>query len=963
MVFHTIYGGIRMIVKWIGLFCCISVILSCATTQTDIEPVVEMPKAEVTVQSELLPIDSAVRSGKLANGLRYLIRENKRPENRAELRLVVNAGSILENDDQQGLAHFVEHMAFNGTANFPKQDIVNFLEGIGMRFGADLSAYTSFDETVYMLQVPTDSAEVMDKAFQILGDWAHRVSFEAEEIEKERGVVIEEWRSRRGAGARMQDQQLPVLLKNSQYAKRLPIGKKALLDTFNHKSLKRFYRDWYRPDLMFVIAVGDFSADSIEALVKKTFEAIPHAENPRIRTPYSVPDREETDFAIATDPEYSGSSVSVYFVQDVAPEGTKEDYRSMLIRIMFNSMLNQRFRELTKKPDPPFLGAGSSRGNLMRTKAAYILGAGVQEGGIERGLEAVFTEAMRVQKHGFTASELARLKTNMLRGIEQSYRERDNRRSRGFASEYIRHVLMGEPIPGIEMERELFQELLPGIQIDEINQLVREWITEGNRVVSVSAPEKEGLATPTEADLLAVIDRVKNKEIEPYVEDVSDDPLIAQMPTPGKVVRETAIDTFGVTEWILSNGVKVVMKPTDFKNDEVLFTSFSPGGHSLASDEDYFAASTATSVMTESGLGQFSQIELGKKLAGKVVRVSPGIGSRSESMVGSASPEDLETMFQLIYLRFTAPRADPSAFQAFQDRIRGMLQNRDMRPETAYADTIQVTMSQYHFRSRPLSNAMLDEMDLERSLAFYKDRFADASDFTFVFVGNFEPEKLKPLVETYLGGLPSLNRNETWRDVGSKPPEGVIEKTVKRGQEPKSRTRLVFTGPFDWDDRFRRFAFDSMGDVLEIKLREVLREDEGGTYGVGVRTSRSRWPEGRYSISISFGCDPERLEELTQLVFVQIDSMKQESVDQSYLDKITERSIRQRETNLKENSYWRNTLRWYYQNEKDLQDWLTYEDDVVKKLTVEDVQKATQQYFNMENYARFILLPEEVAEH
>ncbi len=949
-----------MIRNYFILLCCACIITSCATTQTEIET--PQPQTTETPQPPPpLPIDPAVRMGKLSNGLRYVIRENKRPENRAELRLVVNAGSILEDRDQQGLAHFAEHMAFNGTANFPKQEIIDFLEGIGMRFGAHLNAYTSFDETVYMLRVPTDSTEVMEKAFRILGDWAHQVKFDPEEIEKERGVVIEEWRSGRGASARMRDKQLPVLLKDSRYAERLPIGKKALLDTFKHESLTRFYRDWYRPDLMAVIAVGDFNTDAIETLIKNTFEPIAKAENSRARTAYTVPDHEETLFAITTDPENSRSSISIYFLQDVAPEGTVEDYRSMLIRNMFNSMLNQRFSELTKKPDPPFLGAGSSRGNLVRTKAAYILGAGVKEGGIERGLEAVLTEAIRVQRHGFTQPEVDRLKTNMLRGIEQSYRERDRRRSRGFASEYIRHILTGEPIPGIEIERDLFQELLPSIQVEEINRLVGEWITDKNRVIVVSAPEKDGLTVPSEADLLTIINEVQQKDVEPYVEDISDDPLIAHIPTPGKVVRETTIDTFGVTEWTLSNGVKVVMKPTDFKNDEILFTSFSPGGHSLSSDENYMAASTATSAVMESGLGKFNQIELGKKLAGKVVRVSPRISSLSEGVSGSASPEDIETMFQLIYLIFTEPRADSLAFQALLDRYRGMLQNRDMRPTTAYYDTIQVTMSQYHVRSRPLSNEILKEMDLQKSLAFYKDRFADASDFTFVFIGNFEPKKIQPLVETYLGGLPALNREETWRDTGVKAPKGVIEKTVSRGQEPKSQTSLIFTGPFDYNDRFKRYVYDSMGDVLQIKLRELLREDEGGTYGVGVRTSRSRWPEGRYNISISFGCDPERLEELTQLVFVQIDSMKQKPVDQSYIDKVTEMDLRSRETNRKENSYWRSTLSQYYQNELDLMAWLTYEDEVIKKLTAEHVQKATQQYFNMENYTRFVLLPEEGA--
>ncbi|MDA0709204.1 MAG: insulinase family protein [bacterium] len=917
-----------------------------------------MSAAAVEVGSPRLPIDPDVRKGQLANGLTYIIRKNGKPENRAELRLVVNAGSILEEEDQQGLAHFAEHMAFNGTSHFPKQELVDFIESIGMRFGADLNAYTSFDETVYMLQVPTDSAEVMRKAFQILGDWAHEVSFVDEEIEKERGVVVEEWRTRRGAGARMRDRQLPILLKDSQYATRLPIGQKALLDTFHHESLKRFYKDWYRPDLMSVIAVGDFDPDAVERAIADNFGDLVKADPVRERDVYTIPDHEETLFAIATDPEATSTSVSIYYMQPIPTQGTREDYRQSLIRSMFNSMLNQRLSELTKKPDPPFLGAGSSFGSLVRTKAAYTLGAGVAEGGIERGLEAVLTEALRVRRHGFTAPELDRLKVNMLRGIEQSYRERDKSRSGGFASEYIRHVLTGEDIPGIAYEYGLYNELVPAIQVEEINAMVDRWIAPNNRVIMVNAPEKEGVAVPGEADLLAVLARAEEKDIPPYEENVSSEPLVGEIPNPGSVLMESRIEALNVTEWVLSNGVRVVMKPTDFKNDEVLFTSYSPGGHSLVDDQDYIAATTAVSVLAESGLGKFDQIELGKKLAGKVVRVSAGIGSLTESLSGSASPQDLGTMFQLIYLKFMSPRADSSAFVAFEDRIRGMLQNRNLSPDAAFNDTIQVTMSQYDIRSRPFSMQVLEEMDLQKSLAIYKDRFADASDFTFVLVGNFEPEKIRPLVERYLGGLPALIRNETARNVAARPPVGIVEKTVARGREPKSRTVIQFTGEFEWGDRLHRYRFDAMVDVLRIKLREVLREDEGGTYGVGVRGSSWQHPEPRYNISISFGCDPERLDALTKLVFAQIDSMKLTPVDQSYVDKVTETDLRTRETDFKENSYWRGALRSAYEEYWDPIEVLTYADEVIRKLNLSDVQAAANRYLNTENYARFSLVPE-----
>ena len=925
---------------------------SCATPQQAVQP---QPAAPVKTSPEL-PIDPAIRSGVLDNGLRFFIRQNKKPENRAELRLVINAGSILEEDDQQGLAHFVEHMAFNGTAQFPKQDLVDYLERIGMRFGPDLNASTGFDETVYMLQVRTDSAAVLEKAFVVLAEWAHNVSFEDEEIDKERGVAVEEWRSGRGAGARMRDKQFPILLKGSQYANRLPIGHKAVLDTFHHDTLRRFYGDWYRPDLMAVIAVGDFEQAHIETLIRNAFSQIPAAEKPRNRAVFPVPDHDETLFAIASDPEATSSGVSLYFKHPVRPTSTIDAYRRMLVESFYNGMLNQRLYELTKQEDPPFLGASSGQGRFVRSKEFYVIGAGVRENGIERGLEAVLTEAARVQRHGFTASELARQKKRVLRGIEQAYRERDKTQSGAFASEYIRHFLVEESVPGIEKEYELYQELIPGIQLDEVNRVGSEWITDRNRVVMVNTPQKEGVRAVTETDLLAVMQKVQNAETSPYEEDISELPLVEEPPPPADIVSENVIPDLGVTEWTLGNGVRVIMKPTDFKNDQVLFTSFSPGGNSRVPDSAYVAAATATSVVMESGLGAFSQIELNKKLAGKVVRVSPGISGLKESVSGSASPEDLETMFQLVYLIFTAPRADSTAFVAFRERIRGMLQNREASPETAYSDTVQVTMAQYHHRARPWAAPMLDEMDLHRSLEIYKDRFADAGDFTFLFVGNFEPAQIKPLVQVYLGGLPALDREDNWRDVGIRPPKGVIEKTVRRGQEPKSQTRMIFTGPFEWN-RQNRYDLASMTGAFRIKLREVLREDMGGTYGVGVGASRSRHPWPNYSLSVNFGCAPERVEELTGVVRAQIDSLKQFGLPQSYIDKVKEIQRRQNETDLKENRYWLNTLRFYYNHGEDPTEILHLEQKI-QGLTVQTVQRVAQQYFDTENYVRVTLLPE-----
>ena len=933
------------------LLTCLILFGACATPQK-----AAPPQAPAPPPSPKLPVDPNVTLGRLQNGIRYVIRENKRPENRAELRLVVNAGSILEDADQQGLAHFVEHMAFNGTRNFPKQDLVDYLESIGMRFGPDLNAYTSFDETVYMLQAPTDSALIVTQAFRILEDWASGILFEAEEIEKERGVVIEEWRLGRGAGARLRDRQFPILLKGSRYAERLPIGKKAVLDTFRHEAAKRFYREWYRPDLMSVIAVGDFETEWIEGLIQTHFGRIPALGQPRERTLYPVPGHEETLFAIATDPEATRTNVSIYYKQPVRKQDSAEAYRQNIVESLYNRMLNARLRELTKKPDAPFLFAYSSQGRFIRTSEFYLQGAVVREGGILRGLEAVLTEARRVRLHGFTQSELDREKTEALRGMERAYAERDKVRSRSFASEYIRHFLTGEPIPGIEYEYEMYREMAPGIRLTEVNRLAGEWITEHNRVVLVDGPEKQGVTIPAEEELTGVIARVNEMEIEPYEDAALARPLVETPPTPGEIVAEKQIAELDVTEWTLSNGVRVVLKPTDFKNDEVLFSAFSPGGHGLVSDRDYLAAATATSVVQEGGLGTFDAIGLEKKLAGKVVSVTPWIRELREGVGGSASLKDLETMFQLVYLTFTAPRKDPEAYQAYVERIRGSLENRSASPGAAFGDTIQVTMAQYHHRARVWSEALLDEMNLERSFEIYRDRFADASDFTFFFVGNVDLEGIRPLVKTYLGGLPATRRDETWRDAGIRPPRGVIEKTIHKGLEPKSSNRIVFTGPFEWS-RKNSYNLGSAIDVLRIRLREVLREDMGGTYGVGVGLSTSRYPEQRYSIRISFGCAPDSVDQLTRAVFAQIDSLKQFGASDTNIEKVQEADRRAREAALKENGFWRRTLSSNYWLGLDPVSILKY-DDLVDGLTSDIVREAARKHFDMGNYARFVLYPE-----
>jgi zinc protease len=905
---------------------------------------------------QILTPDPKILIGKLDNGLTYYIRENKMPEKRAELRIAVKAGSILEDDDQQGLAHFVEHMAFNGTKDFPKQDIINFLEKSGVRFGADLNAYTSFDETVYMLQVPTDSPEVMKTGFQILEEWAHDLSFDDKEIDKERGVVIEEWRLRRGADNRVAMKHIPIELYKSHYADRIPIGKKEILESCPHDALRKFYRDWYRPDLMAVFAVGDFDKKEIETLIKEHFSDLKNPQKERERNKYPVPDHKETLVSIVTDPELTRTSVEILFKRDIHDIHTAAEYRDLIIGGLYDAMLNDRLSELLQRSNPPFIYAYSSDGRFVGEKQAYELGASVKENSILGGLEAVLTEAFRVKQHGFTATELERQKNENLRRMEKYYKERDKTESRQFIDEYLRNFLERETIPGIEVELKLFKQFLPEITLAEVNKLAKERMTHGNRVITISVPQKESVKVPTEEEVLALINKITTEKFDPYIDKVSSKPLVSQLPSPGKVVDEKKIASLGVTEWILSNGARVVLKPTDFKNDEILFSAFSNGGTSLVADSDYISAAFATAIIGQSGIGEFDAISLQKELSGKIVNLSPSISQLAEGFGGSASPQDLETLFQLAYLYSTSPRKDTTAFASLITRYKAMLQNRSVSPEAAYNDTLQVTLANYHFRSRPVSIPMMDEIHLDKALSVYKDRFADFSDFTFLFVGNFKIDTIKPLVEQYLAILPSLKRNETWKDIGLEHPKGVINKQVKKGIEPKSTVNITFTGPFEWSQQ-NRYTFNSMLDAIDIKLREVLREDKGGTYGVRVSGSPSLFPRQEYSITISWGCNPDRVDELVKEALMQLDSLKIKQLDSLYIEKVSEIQRRAYEVNLKRNGFWLGNLQAYYTNNEDPEMILNYP-KLVDHLTATAIQEAVKKYFNMKNYVKIVLYPE-----
>ena len=912
--------------------------------------------AQLTPDSPV-PVDTGVVIKTLPNGLTYYIRANAKPEKRAELRLVVNAGSILEDEDQRGLAHFLEHMAFNGTTHFEKQELVDFLMSIGMRFGADVNAYTSFDETVYSLHVPTDDAAIMDKSFLILKDWAHGISFDPEEVDKERPVVVEEWRLGKSAASRIRDKQFPLLFKDSIYAERLPIGSKEVVETAPISRIRDFYKDWYRPDLMAVVAVGDFDAAEVEKLIVKHMGSIPAVENPRERPLPQVPGHKETLVSIETDPELTRSDIDIMYKHNASATKTMKDWRQSIVRGMYRGMLNQRLGERTREANPPYLFAYNSMSNMVRSKAFFNQAAAVKEGAFEEGLTALLEESARAKKHGFTQSELDRMKVEMLRSMEQSYNERDKTESVNYASQYVYHYLESSPIPGIENAKKFYDMVLPGITLEEVNRAADRWITDDNRVILVSAPEKEGLELPKREDLLKLIDEVSKRDVKPYEDKVSDAPLVAAEPKGGSVTKEKHIEELGVTVWTLSNGVRVVLKPTELKNDEVTMTAFSPGGSSLVDDKDYMPAITATGVVGLSGLATFDSIELQKKLAGKVAGVYPTISELQEGLRGFASPKDLQTLFELTYLHFTAPRATDQALQSIKTRWQASLKNRLADPGAVFSDKMRAHMYNNHPRRQPLTEASLDKLDAKKSLEIYRERFADASDFTFIFVGNIDLKSMKPMVAKWLGGLPSTNRKENWRDIGVNYATGSDRLEVRKGLEPKSSVQMVFHGDAAWNLK-DRYALSSLAQVLRIRLREVLREDMGGVYGVSVQGSLIKRPQEMYSSVVAFGCDPANVDDLISAVKKEIKNIQDNGVEKSYMDNVKEMQLRSFEEGSQQNGFWSANLRFYFDYDVDPLRILGYKERV-EALTSERLQEAARKYFDDERLLIGVLFPED----
>lgn len=913
------------------------------------------PKYNLT---DLLPTDPKVSKGVLANGMTYYVRSNSTPKNRADLYLVVRAGSIEEDDNQLGLAHFAEHLAFNGTKNFPKHELVNYLESIGMEFGPEINAYTSFDETVYMIKVPLDSAKFMNKGLQVLYDWASQITDSDEEIEKERGVIHEEWRGGRDAEERMMQKWLPVFLQNSKYADRLPIGKMEIVDHFKPELLRKFRADWYRPDLEAVIVVGDFDQAAMVKQVHEMFSQIPAAKDPRKKQVFDVPDHKETLVKVATDKEAQYAVAQIFYKHPLKKSKTLGDYRQSLVEELYNAMINDRLAELTQKENPPFLMANSGYGALFGPKSVYSSVAVCQNGKIEEGIKTVLLENQRVLKYGFTQTELDRQKAAMMTSVETSYNEREKQKSNSYAEEYKCNFLTTEePFPGIENEYNYYKAFLPGITLDEVNSLAAKWITKENRVVILTAPEIEGVKVPTEAELRKYLDEAENTPVKPYDDKVSDKPLIPVEPKAGSITSVAKVNEVDAEVWTLSNGAQVVVKSTDFKDDEVLFSAYSLGGSSLYPQKDDVSADVASSVLSLSGLGEFDKISLDKLLSGKAVALSPYISDLREGFSGGSSVKDVETLLQLVYMYFTNQRTDQAAFNSFLTRTKGILENKKSSPEAAFQDTLQVVSANYNIRKKPMTSEMLNEADLSRISKINNERFSDASDFKFFFVGKIDKEALKALVEKYIASIPSSHKSENWKDLGINEPSGVVEKTVKKGLDAKSMQYIAFHGDYDFNRR-NNILINAVCKILTTRLLEVIREDKSSVYYIDASPAVEKYPVSKYDISISYGADPAKLNELKDAVFAQIRDIATKGPSEVDLQKAKEKLMRERETNMRENRYWLGIISntWYNSN-GDFSGFNDYE-KIVNSFTIDDIKEAAKKWCDFSNFYSISLKPE-----
>ncbi|WP_179376290.1 M16 family metallopeptidase [Winogradskyella wichelsiae] len=904
-----------------------------------------------------IPTDPTVKIGKLANGLTYYIKQNSKPKNKAELRLVINAGSILEEDDQQGLAHFVEHMAFNGTKSFEKNELINYLQGLGVEFGADLNAHTGFDETVYKLSVPTDE-ETFNTSLQVLRDWADGITFEDEEIDNERGIVAEELRARSGAPMRMYYQSIPKITNNSRYAQRLPIGTTDVILNSEYDAMKRFYKDWYRPDLMALVLVGDFDVLKTEKKVKELFGGIQLTDTPKERVYYEIPDNKEPVITVITDKEASGVSISLYSKKDETEVVTLNDYRNEVLKYLYSAMLRQRLNEIGLQPDAPFLSAIAGIGNFLGNKDAFLLKASLKENNIPEGIEALLVESERVKRFGFTNTELNRFKEQLLNGADMRRKETGKISTKYYIEQYIDNFTDNKAIPSDEFIYQFYKEIFPTVTVEEINNLSKEWIKEDNVAVVLNAIDKENLKLPTEEDIEDILKKVSLQPLEAYEDELSDIKLMTNEPKPGKVISETYNEDVDVTTWKLANGITIIAKPTKFQNDLISMSGFRPGGSSLAPDSLYVSARNAGNIIGSSGVNGISETDLNKLNMGKTVKVTPNITFYDDLFSGSSSSKDLETMLQMVNLYITNPNKDEGVFNSKKANLKSIYKDQDKSPGNFFDNQISEIITKGHLRGMPLTVQQIEDgLNIDEAFEFYKERLASANGFTFVFVGSFDLKNLKEFTTKYLGSLPSdLEKESTWKDIGMRYTNTVVKKTFLKGVEDKSIVDMRFTNNFDFSLK-EKTKLSLLGKLLKIKLTEEMREKMSGVYGVQVAGYASDIPYGWYRMNIRFTCDPNNVEKLVSKVLEEIEKIQKDGATEADLHKIKEAELANYKEFLEINAYWINKLREAVKYDLKLESILDSEAEI-NNIDSNMFKDAANTYFNMSNYAEFILKPE-----
>jgi zinc protease len=917
--------------------------------------------------SDRIPVGPQVKVGKLDNGLTYYIQKNGKPEKKLELRLVVKAGSILEDDDQQGLAHFTEHMAFNGSTHFKKSELISYLQSIGIKFGADLNAYTSFDQTVYILPIPTEDRKNIDQGFSVLQDWAQGLTLEDSAIDAERAVVLEELRIGKGADDRMRKVLFPKLFNGSRYADRLPIGKEHILQTFKHDALRRFYHDWYRPDLMAVVVVGDIEPAEAEKLIRAHFSGLKNPAHERPRPYAQIPLRAATEGLVVTDKEATSNSLLIrYPIQEVKDVDTFGYYRQSLIEGLYGGMLGQRMQELTLQANPPFIQGGSGADKVARGYKSYTARAVLGKAGVQPAIDALVQEDERARQFGFGAQELERAKKNLLRSFERAYSERDKSDSAGYVAEYTRNFLEQESIAGIANEYAYVQKMVPGITLEEVNQAFKQAIPPEQKKLVVymgsdqPAAGNAGQGLPTKESLVAAVSAAEKVVVQPRQEKTYGDSLMASPPKAGSVVTETVDKALGLIRLTLSNGVNVVLKPTDFKNDQVLLSSTRFGGQSLFDDADIFNARYASSIVGQMGLSTYSPTDLQKVLAGKSVNVGAYLGNLSEGVSASSGSNDIETMLQLVYLSYTGARQDGAIYQSFISKQQDLAKNALSRPETLLNDTVLSTVYNDSPRiARVARPSDFDKVHLDRVMQIYRDRFSSARGTTFFLVGSFDPEKVKPLLATYLASLPAGETVTSYRDLGVRPVAGVVKKDVFKGAEPKSSISLTFNGAAHYSEA-EQMKLQALVEVLNIKLVEVLREKMGLIYGGGMQAALSPQPYENYSISVSFPTGPQNVDKVIAATFAEIEKIKAEGPQAADLAKVKLNWITNYQKAMRDNGFWLSRLQASQVLGTDPASILTYEKRVAS-IGAEDVKEAARRYFDMQNYVQVVLYPEAAA--